>query len=173
MNKTPRSRWAMALGLVLFACLAEAQNTLDNPDWAEEKTPPPPAFSTAQLIPIVMPPYVTTQVGIDPATVKTGSDGIVRYVVVMTNASGTVNASYEGIRCLTNEIKTYARVGSSGEWTLIADPQWKHVTDNMASRHASAISRQGACYARLAPDTADVIKALKQQQPPYKRDPLY
>jgi CNP1-like family len=169
MIKTLRAPWALAWGMALFASAAGAQNTLDNPDWVEEKAPPPPAFSKTELIPIVMPPYVTIKVGVDPLTVRTGGDGIVRYVVVMTNATGTVNAFYEGIRCLTDEVKTYARMGSSGEWSQVADPQWKHVNDNQAFRHSHAISRQGACHARLALSAPEIVKALKEQEVAYKR----
>jgi len=154
--------------LLLFAAASWAQNTLDNPDWVEEQVPPPPAYSKANLIPITMPPYVSIQVGVAPDTVFTGADGIVRYVVVMTNATGTSNASYEGIRCLTDEVKTYARMGSSGQWSLVSNPQWKHVNDNMPSRHAHAIARQGACETRLAPSATEVLKALKLGTNRYK-----
>jgi hypothetical protein len=164
MTRTCLSRWGVAAVLVLFTGLTGAQNTLDNPDWVEEKASPPPAYSKTDLIPIDMPRHVSLKIGVDPATVRVGEDGIVRYVVVMTNASGTVNAAYEGIRCLTDEFKTYARVGSSGEWTLVSDPQWKHVNDNMPSKHAHAIARQGACKERLAPNTAEVLKALKENK---------
>lgn len=164
MIRTRLSRWGFAAGLVLFAGVAGAQNTLDNPDWVEEKVPPPPTYSKSNLIPIDMPAYVSLKIGVDPATVYAGEDGIVRYVVVMTNASGTVNAAYEGIRCLTDEFKTYARVGSSGEWTLVSNPQWKHVNDNMPSKHPHAIARQGACKERLAPSTAEALKALKENK---------
>ncbi len=169
MTKPRRHPWVFALGLALFTSVAGAQNTLDNPDWVEEKVAPPPAFSKTNLIPIVMPSYISTQIGVDPATVVTGGDGIVRYVVVMTNATGTVNAFYEGIRCLTDEVKTYARVGSSGEWSQVAAPQWKHVNDNQASRHSHAIARQGACHARLALSAPEIVKALKDQEVAYKR----
>lgn len=158
---------------VCMACLAlcaGAQNTLENPNWVEEQVPPPPPYSKANLIPIEMPLYVSLKVGVDPSTVAVGADGIVRYVVVMLNATGTANAAYEGIRCFTDEVKTYARVGSSGEWALISDPQWKPVNDNMPSRHAQAIARQGACDTRAAPSTAEVLKALKQNKKSSKRD---
>lgn len=161
MTNHARTR-GLALGIALFACQAMAQNTLDNPDWVEEKAPPPPAYSLEHLIAIDMPIYVSLKVGVDPATVAVGGDGIVRYVVVVRNASGTVNAAYEGIRCLTDEVKTYARVGSNGEWSMVSEPQWRAVNDNMPSRHAQAIARQGACNARLAPTTEEVIQHLRQ-----------
>ena len=118
-----------------------------------------------------MPPFVSLKIGVDPATISVGLDGIVRYVVVMTNTSGTVNAAFEGIRCVSDEVKTYARMGSSGEWAAVSDPQWKAVNDNMPSRHAYAIARQGLCQARLATTTDEIIKALKERKSPFKYSP--
>lgn len=170
MKNSSSFYWHFGLCLVFFLHPASAQNTLDNPDWVEEQVPPPPPYSKADLIPIDMPSYVSLKIGVDPSTVAVGGDGIVRYVVVMRNTTGTTNAAYEGIRCLTDEVKTYARVGSSGEWTMVSNPQWKSVNDNMPSRHAHTIARQGACNARLATSTSEVLKALKQNPKTSKSD---
>ena len=86
---------------------------MDNPDWTEEKNPRLLRFLPAKVLPLDMPNFVTVKVGIDPSTIMVGGDGVVRYVAVMTNSSGTSNAMYEGIRCLTGEVKTYARAGSN------------------------------------------------------------
>lgn len=163
-------RWFLGLSVACFALFAGAQNTLDNPNWVEEQVRPPPPYSKVNLIPIEMPLYVSLKIGVDPTTVTVGGDGIVRYVVVMTNSTGTINAAYEGIRCFTDEVKTYARVGSSGEWAMTSDPQWKPVNDNMPSRHTQAIARQGACDTRVAASVAEVLRALKQNSKSSKRN---
>ena len=113
-----------------------------------------------------MPSYVSVKVGVDPQTLSVGADGVVRYVMVMRNSSGSVNAVYEGIRCVTDEVKTYARAGNSGQWTLVEQPQWKPVNDNMPSRHAWAFARQGGCENRLTTSKDAIIKALQQRQKP-------
>lgn len=159
MSKVQRAIALLALSAM--AATASAQNTLDNPDWAEEKEAPPPAFSTSKLMLLDMPNFVTVKVGIDPNTLYTGGDGIVRYVAVMTNSTGTTNAVYEGIRCLTGEVKTYARAGSSGTWSLVATPVWRDVMDNIGSQHARVFAKQAACDARVASSKADILKALQ------------
>jgi hypothetical protein len=68
---------------------------------------------------------------------------------------------YEGIRCASDEVKTYARWTSSGTWSPTYNPQWKAVNDNMPSRHAQAFARQGGCQNRLAPSKAEILRALK------------
>lgn len=137
-------------------------------EWVEEKSPSAPAYSTDLLIPIAMPPYVTLKVGIDPATLAVGAtDGVVRYVVVMRNASGSVNVAYEGIRCTTGEVKTYARVNSAGKWVDNEQAPWKDMTSNLPSRHASALATQGACDGRTASKLEDIVRNLKRGRKAY------
>lgn len=157
-------KYGMALGLVVCGLGAQAQGLVDNPDWQETDVPAPPAFSTDHLIAIDMPPYVSLKFGVDPATLAITPDGIVRYVMVVTNASGSVNAMYEGIRCATGEVKTYARASSSGAWSLVKEPQWRDFSDNLPSKHAIAFARQGACDGRAAAAStvADIVRALKK-----------
>lgn len=140
---------------------AQTGNGLDNPDWKEEQAPPPPTFSKDALVKIDMPLHVSVKVGVDPNTIVVGPDGVVRYVVVMVNSSGSVNAVFEGIRCASDEVKTYARWNSAGSWSVLAEPQWKGINDNMPSKHAYAFARQGACETRMASDKETIIRQLK------------
>jgi hypothetical protein len=162
-----KNKFVTMLGLtasLAFAppfCMAQAGNGLDNPDWAEEQTPPPPAFSKDKLIPLDMPSHITVKVGVDPETIAVGGDGVVRYVIVMTNTTGSTSATYEGIRCVTDEVKTYARSVASGQWSLLANPAWKAVNDNMPSHHAQVFARKGGCQNRLATSKQEIIAALK------------
>ena len=155
---------AIAFPLFTPFSLAQSGNGLDNSDWVELTPPAPPQFSKDHLIPIDMPPHVTVKVGVDPSTIAVGSDGVVRYVLVLTNASGSSSAIFEGIRCVSDEVKTYARLSASGKWNTVENPTWKSVTENMPSRHAQAFARQGGCQNRLATSPQDIITALKAPQ---------
>ena len=151
------------LGLVLVALSSSAQVDTD-PDWKETDAPPPPSFNKDKLIPIEMPKYVSLRFGVDPATLTLTADGIVRYVVVAINAGGSINAMYEGIRCATGEVKTYARQNSSGQWSLVSEPQWKWLNDKLPSKHAMAIASQGVCDSpsTSASSVAAIVRALKK-----------
>lgn len=161
-------RFGMALCLMGASTLAWSQIPAEPIEWVEAAVPPPPVFSMVDLLPVEMPPYVTLKFGIDPTTVALGSDGVVRYVVVMRNASGSTQAAYEGILCSTGQVKTYARATSSGSWTQVRDPQWREMTDNLPSRHAFAISKQGVCDGRLAAKPEAILRKLKQGQASYQ-----
>ncbi len=158
------------LRLLGFVCLVgsslgvSAQLATQDLDWKESDTPTPPAFSPNKLLPLDMPPYVSLRFGIDPATLTITTDGIVRYVVVATNASGSVSALYEGIRCATGEVKTYARAGGAGAWSIIQAPEWRGLNDNQPSKHAWVFARQAACDGRAAAasSAADIIRAMRK-----------
>jgi hypothetical protein len=101
-------KW-LAVPLVALTLPATAQLAAQDPDWKELDAPPPPAFELSRLLPFEVSAGSTLKFGIDPATLQLGSDGILRYVVVARSSTGTVNAMYEGLRCSTGEVRTYAR----------------------------------------------------------------
>ena len=151
------------LGLALVSLSASALSEID-PDWKESVAPPAPSFNKDQVIPIEMPRYVSLRFGVDPATLVITPDGIVRYVMVATSESGVLSAMYEGIRCATGEVKTYAHYTSSGNWATVKDPKWQGMNDNLRSKHALAFAREAACDSRstVTISPAEIIKALKK-----------
>lgn len=155
------------LGLLLVTVGSAAQVFSDvDPDWKESDTPTPPAFSQNRLIPIDMPPYLSLRFGVDPQTISVHADGIVRYVMVASNASGAMNAMYEGLRCATGEVKTYARANANAQWSIVQNPEWQSLKGNQSSRHALAFARQGACEGRTTGSSTDaIVKSLKNPRP--------
>ena len=154
------------LGLLMLTLHASAQVSADS-DWQEGEVPAPPSFSPERLISIEMPKHLSVRLGIDPKTFAVTSDGIVRYVMVVTNAGGSISAMYEGIRCASGEVKTYAQHTSSGQWTPVANPTWRRLNDNLPSNHARALARQGVCDGRTPAgrSAADIVNALKYPKP--------
>lgn len=154
----------LCIGLTLCALAAQGQEQTADTDWKETDTPAPPTFKTTALIAIEMPRYVTLRFGVDPDTITLTPDGIVRYVMVAVNTSGSVNAMYEGLRCATGQVKTYARAGSSGVWSVVKTPEWRDLSDNLPSKHAIAFARQGVCEGRSVNgnSAANLVRALKK-----------
>jgi hypothetical protein len=154
------SRILVLAGALGISSLAHAQLFSDD-DWKESEVPPPPAFSQDHLIQIDMPRYMSLKFGVDPATIKITGDGVVRYVVVAANREeGGFNAFYEGLRCATDEYKSYARF-INGAWESTRDPEWKHFSER-TSRYTLALAAQGLCRGH-APQASvsETIRALK------------
>ncbi len=149
------------MGLVCCFVGAQAQALADNPDWKESDVPAPPGFDPNRRVAIDMPVYVSMQFGVDPDSLTITPDGIVRYVMVAVSPSGSVNAFYEGIRCATGEVKTYARASAGGVWTIVKEPLW-HRLDDRPSKHALALAQQGACEGNASANSAaDLLRILK------------
>jgi hypothetical protein len=134
-------------GLVIcLSSAAWAQFGLDDTDWNESEAPPPPAFDIGKLVTFEVSPNSSLVYGVDPASISIStSDGLVRYVMVASSASGARNVMYEAIRCATGEFKTYARYSPEGRWSMVANPEWRSLFDNMPSKHALRFAKAGAC----------------------------
>lgn len=165
---------AFLASLVLMALnasgSAQAQvYALEDPaDWKETETPPPPAFDVKKLIVFEVSPNSQLVYGVDPAAIRISQkDGIVRYVMVASNASGASNVMYEGIRCSTGEFKTYARYSSDGKWTNVSNPEWRSLFDNMPSKHALRFARAGACD-NAAPATSVHVLVTRLKNPNFR-----
>jgi hypothetical protein len=131
-------------GLLLVSFTAAAQLAVPDPDWKELEAPPPPALRTQGLIPLEVR-GTTLQFGVDPQSVALGGDGVVRYVVVATSTTGTVNALYEGVRCGTGEVKVYARHNPDSGWVPARGADWQPLREGPQARHSLLIARTGAC----------------------------
>src|SRR5687768_7040175 len=110
---------AILLGI---SCASWAQVPLEEPEWKEDSVAAPPVFDVTKLVTFEVALNSQLVYGVDPATISiSNKDGVVRYVVVASNASGARNVMYEGIRCSTGEFKTYARY-SGDKWTSVSTP---------------------------------------------------
>ena len=143
-------QWLGAFALCAASSLASAQGLIDPTDWAEGEVPPPPALRTDGLVPFQVSVHASLRYGVDPASVSVGADGVIRYVMVARSDSGALNAWYEGLRCASAEVKTYARwrpgaIGVLGSWGTVDAPEWRPLVGHHASRAALVLARNGFC----------------------------
>lgn len=146
---------------LIGACGFASAQLIDNSDWKESDAPPPPTFNESRAVPIEMPRYMSLKFGVDPGTIVITGDGVVRYVVIASNRDGgAINAFYEGVRCATEEVKTYARF-SGGTWERVREPEWKRIRD-LNSRYTSELSSQGLCRGHAPRSTVgEIVNQLK------------
>ncbi|WP_082210078.1 CNP1-like family protein [Serpentinimonas barnesii] len=177
-----RLRWmaAWALGASLLAALApaQAQFLTEGEQWQEGSVPPAPPFSTLGLVPFEVGVDSPLRFGLVPDALQLGADGVIRYVVVAQSASGAVNVLYEGLRCRTQEMRTYARWSptqlplptpfgaEAGQWRSAGETRWQGWRDHAAGRPAWALARAGLCDG-AAPNgrPAQMLQALRQNPP--------
>ena len=155
-------RSLVVVGMLGLSFAASAQFNPDAMDWKEGEVPPPPAFDVGKLLVFDVSTGSSLVYGVDPATLRIGNDGIVRYVMVATSRSGARNVLYEGIRCSSGEFKTYARYSAEGVWRSVDNPEWRSMFGNMPSRHAVQFARTAAC-SNSAPTSSveEIVRRLK------------
>lgn len=161
-------RWLAVLALSATSSLSAAQGLIDSADWVEGEAPPPPALQLDALIPFQVSVHASLRYGVDPASVSVGTDGVIRYVMVARSDSGALNAWYEGLRCASAEVKTYARwrPGNPGSWGLVQAPEWRELVGHHASRAALVLARNGFCQGNTPNSPPSrMLRELRQGKP--------
>jgi hypothetical protein len=100
----------------------------DSTKWQEVQSQLPPYPQPGNLIPIDLGPRFSNRFFIDYPSVTAGTDGAVRYVLVVKSPSGATTVSFEGMRCATGERKLYAfghDKDKGGEWARNRNARWE------------------------------------------------
>ncbi len=118
----------------------------DEKPWQEMATEAPKTFSTDQLQTFTVSQNSSLTYGIDPQTLTVGEDWVVRFVMVARSPSGALNVLYEGIRCQSGEVKTYARWDNNrSAWHTPQNTTWKPLSLDGATRPATVLAMEGLC----------------------------
>ena len=145
-NTLPRIHRALVLFVIFASAAAQAQVFSDPVDWKEADLPPPPVYDVTKLLTFDVARSSNLVFGVDPGSFSISkADSVVRYVMVASSPSGAKNVSYEGIRCATAEVRTYARAKQDGSWVTIEKSEWKSLYNPQLPKHSLRFARVGAC----------------------------
>lgn len=123
--------------------------------WAETEVPLPPPPVAASLQPIYVSAVASNQYLIDSSSLSVGSDGVVRYVLVVRTAGGAQNVSFEGIRCEEDVWKMYATGAADGQWKKARISEWRPIENKPVNRYHMVLSRDLFCPDGLPIANAD------------------
>jgi len=131
-------------------------------DWRESEAPLPPPPGTGELLPFFVSSASDLRFFIDAASLAPGTDGVVRYTLIVRSPLGAETASYEGIRCATGEVKTYAFGRADRSWS--ARPgAWRRIEARSVQRWHDALWREYFCPRKIQiRNAAEGIYALKR-----------
>jgi hypothetical protein len=136
--------------------------------WKEQKTELPAYPKDEDLIEFnVTRPNVAFNYFIDANSLSyVQEDGIVRYTVVIKSKTGAKNVAFEGIRCTTNEFKTYAFGNGKGEFVKPRRYEWKPILANNYTRYRRDLSEFYFCNIHVLDLSAEkIIAELKYGRP--------
>lgn len=164
-------RWIPGLAIALLCSGAWAQKQWDGWDytfdreitpWSEMQAQLPAYPVDAQLVPLDIGAATPHRFFVDLRSVSMGSDGVVRYTLVIKAQGGAVNVSFEGIRCESREQKYYAIGRSDKTWVRARNPEWRYIQYKEVTAHHAALYQEFLCRGKLMHDSAEqIVRALR------------
>jgi hypothetical protein len=165
-----RSSWATCLFVALMAIAAtgHAQSRFEEDfdeqgkPWQEIAMQLPSAPSPENSLLFYVSPTATQTFAIDAKSLSVGSDGVVRYTLLATSASGAKSISYEGIRCDLLQKKLYAFGRQDGTWSRSRRDQWEPISGNAANRQHAALVGDYLCMdGTVAGKASEMIERIR------------
>ncbi len=94
---------------------------------------------------------------VDASTLTVGTDGVVRYVLVVQTSGGATNTSFEGMHCKERRWRHFATGRSDGTWmeSRATGGGWRPIENKPVNRHHAALSRDLFCPSGVPIFTAD------------------
>eukprot|EP00825_Cyclidium_porcatum_P012341 TRINITY_DN1643_c0_g1_i22.p1 TRINITY_DN1643_c0_g1~~TRINITY_DN1643_c0_g1_i22.p1 ORF type:complete len:375 (+),score=-17.75 TRINITY_DN1643_c0_g1_i22:285-1409(+) len=158
-----RSLALSLLTLVLTPSLAMAdfEEDYESKQWQEVEVALPAAPKEANLQPFYVSAATSNRFFIDISTLSVGSDGVVRYVLLVLSPEGGRNVTFEGMRCESRERRIYASGRQDGSWSKARKNEWVRIQDAYANRHHAALFLDYFCpFGNIVRDAAEAKKAL-------------
>jgi hypothetical protein len=169
MNATLRKISAYAIsisiGASLIACAGDPMQSGLDPFapmvFKEGATPMPlnPPNKSA-LQPFYVSQTTIFKFAVDTNSILIGSDGITRYIVVITNPSGGQQSQYEGIRCDSFQWRLYGTFDNN-KWNENPLGSWAAIRSNIPNRYQAALAQGAFCnFASQEKSMPVIMKAL-------------
>jgi hypothetical protein len=158
---------SISIGVSLMACAGDPiESGLDPfaPMVIKEGVTPmplnPPNKSTLQ--PFYVSQTTIFKFAVDTSSILIGSDGITRYIVVITNPSGGQQSQYEGIRCDSFQWRLYGTFDNN-KWNENPLGSWAAIKSNIPNRYQASLA-QGA-FCNLTSQEKNIDTILKSLNP--------
>lgn len=158
-------RCLLLLSLALAAGAAVAAPDLESDEdylpkvWKELEVELPAAPVESNLQSFYVSAAASNQFFVDMATLTVGSDGVVRYVLVILTPGGARNVTYEGMRCETRERRVYASGRADGTWSKARRNDWSRIRDEYVNRYHAALFLDYFCPGGLIVNSADEARS--------------
>ncbi len=128
-------------------------------NWAENKLEQlPPLPQTSDLLAFEVSRNTPLQFFIDANSLSVGTDGVVRYAIVITSPAGARNINYEGIRCNTYEWRQYAALNADRDaWDQAPEIDWRRIENGDLNAYQAALYQDYFCTSKAPAGTSKTI----------------
>lgn len=127
--------------------------------WTENKLEAlPPLPQAANLLPFEVSQNTPLHFAVDAKSIDVGSDGVVRYTVVVTSPSGAQNINYEGIRCDNYEWRQYAGLNAEHNgWDSSVATRWRRIENGDLNAYQAALYKDYFCANKIPVGSSKTI----------------
>ncbi|KVC66675.1 hypothetical protein WI72_04310 [Burkholderia ubonensis] len=128
-------------------------------EWKENKVDTLPALPTpGDLLSFNVSQNTPLKFFVDAKSLAVGTDGIVRYTVVVTSPAGARNVNYEGIRCDTYEWRQYAGLNADHDgWDRTVENDWRRIENGELNAYHAALYQDYFCANKMPLGTTQSI----------------
>jgi hypothetical protein len=163
---------AVLFGLACLSghVLADFEEDYETKKWQEIEVQLPAAPREETLQSFYVSAASANTFWIDLATLSVGSDGVVRYVVLVLAPEGGRNVTFEGIRCESFERRIYASGRRDGTWSKSRNNEWSRIKDEVANRYHAVLFQEYFCPSGvIVRNVAEAREALRLGMHPDNR----
>lgn len=134
-------RGAMVSLMLLWHGVSQAdfEEDYERRNWKEAEVQLPAPPRAENLIPFYVSAATTNQFFIDGPSLGIGTDGVVRYTLMVLSPEGARSVTFEGMRCETKERRIYASGHADGVWVKSRRSDWVKIQDAAANRQHAAL----------------------------------
>lgn len=128
-------------------------------NWAENKVDTlPPLPQDSNLLPFEVSGNTPLHFAVDRNSLTVGTDGVVRFTVVVASPSGARNVIYEGIRCDTYEWRQYAGLNSDHDgWDTTVANDFTRIENGTLNAYQAALYQDYLCANKMPMGNATSI----------------
>lgn len=161
--------WLLCVCGTLLPLVTAAQRERDDDGpkaWVELAVKLPPYPKPGDLIEFEGGVASGNRFYIDAPSISVGSDGVVRYTLVIKSAGGAENVSYEGIRCEVRQQKYYAFGRRDGTWSNARLSEWRRIEYKDINHQHGVLYANYFCFDRtLVKSPKEAIDRFKYGAP--------
>ena len=120
----------------------------DKPTWQEQdvELPPYPASLDSLIRLNISTSGLPYQIYLDPDSLSTGEDRVVRFTTVLVSSSGVWNVTYEGLHCGAKNFRRFA-YGLDDNWRPLPGSSWQPITGRGANQYRKFLYDNYLCDA--------------------------
>jgi len=119
-------------------------NYTEAPAWKESDNTLPAYPDEDTLLKLPIEHTQAFEYFIDPASISVGDDDVVRYLILLRSRTGSKNVFFEGIRCETQEYKSYA-FATGQQLHRLQSARWRLASTSGSQRYRHELMKYFLC----------------------------